>query len=469
MAVGMLAGRLLGLFREMLLASQFGVHEIADVAITLLIIPDFITSALIGNAVSAAFIPAYAARTRDKAIALVWQSLIVSVGVFTLIGLFLWCVWPELPDVPQAQTAFILALCSLPLAAATSSLTTYLQFRGRFTVPAFANAIFNTVIVLTLWLAPHSLALFGIGIVLAALLRLLAHVAAFIRAGGKPGVPSLSPWQMDAKLAKAYAITASSGILNLLPFYAPYAVIGYVGSSVAVFNYAFKLVMLPALLLQTLVQMVLLPWFVKRLHAGAQNYSITLRLAWLLAWVVSLCMSLTGTAIADLCFGHGKMTEDVTLQVGHLFALGVWAVPPMLIASVWQQILYANQHTGAAFISSAIQAILVLPLCWIGYESGGVAGVLIAHIIVQALPLLLLIPEGRKRGFIAHYCPGRDYTLMTAAASTAFLLLALPMQFLAVSSWVSVTIACVIGLLSLGSGLCACRDVRKWAIQQVHP
>src|SRR4051812_21386288 len=85
--VGMLTGRLLGLLREMLLAAQFGVGPQADIAIALLIIPDFITNALIGSAVSAALIPAFAARDHDKAVIVFLQAMLVSVMVFTLVAL----------------------------------------------------------------------------------------------------------------------------------------------------------------------------------------------------------------------------------------------------------------------------------------------------------------------------------------------------------------------------------------------
>src|SRR5690606_35972856 len=87
-------------------------------------------------------------------------------------------------DLSDAGNALLIALCSLPLTAATAVVTAWLQHRGRFLVPAFANAIFNSIILLTLWLAPAGLVMLASGIIAAALLRLLAHLLAFRRGGG---------------------------------------------------------------------------------------------------------------------------------------------------------------------------------------------------------------------------------------------------------------------------------------------
>src|SRR5688572_33032213 len=87
---GMLAGRLLGLLREMLLASHFGTGSQADLAISLLIVPDLITSAFMGSAVGATLVPLYASRSPEKAEALFWQALLASflffAGLAALVG-----------------------------------------------------------------------------------------------------------------------------------------------------------------------------------------------------------------------------------------------------------------------------------------------------------------------------------------------------------------------------------------------
>ena len=78
--IGMLTGRLLGLLREMTLAAQFGTGPKADMAVALLLIPDVITTTFVGLVVGAALIPAFTERSAERARALFWQVLLLTVA-----------------------------------------------------------------------------------------------------------------------------------------------------------------------------------------------------------------------------------------------------------------------------------------------------------------------------------------------------------------------------------------------------
>src|SRR5690606_4625947 len=86
--VGMLAGRVLGLLREALIAAPFGAGVDADMAVSLLIIPDFVTALLIGSAASATLVPAFASRSAQEASALFFQALAASMLLAGVAGLF---------------------------------------------------------------------------------------------------------------------------------------------------------------------------------------------------------------------------------------------------------------------------------------------------------------------------------------------------------------------------------------------
>src|SRR5690606_9161989 len=141
-----------------------------------------------------------------------------------------------------------------------------------------------------------------------------------------------------------YAQTASTGILGLLPQYVPYGVVAAMASGLALFSYAFKLVIFPAALGQTIIQLVLLPWFVRRKEeaGAAQQYSLALQAAWIFAFSLALPVSMAGYDLAALCFRYGEMTAGDVSRIGHLLSIGIWAAPGMLLAAVWQQMLYAH-------------------------------------------------------------------------------------------------------------------------------
>ncbi len=463
-ATGMIAGRLLGLMREMLLAARFGTGQEADLAVGLLLIPDFIVNLFIATAASAALVPAFAARDEERARVLLWQALVASMLAFTVLALLIFLLFPF----TQHAGAFVLALSSLPLTAATSVITAYLQYRSRFLVPAFANVIFNSIVILTLWLLPPALPVLGGGILIGATLRLVAHAGALPR-GSLRG--HQAPWEIDIPLLKTYAAAVASGMFGLLPQYVPYALIALAGGSVAAFNYAFKLVLLPAILGQAVLQLVLLPWFARLQQAdradmgGAQT--LVRQLTWIISFTACLSLSLAAYPLAQLCFGYGRMIEADIAHVAELFAIGVWAMPGILLTTVWQQMFYAAALPRPPLKASTWQAALVIPLCWIGQMLFDTHGVLVAFVLVQTLPIVLLAREGYKRGVIRWGWPS-VYASMALVALAVFLPSAWLLEDATLPAGVAVLLAGVIGVVSLGAGLAVHAPIRQWGMQRLR-
>ena len=235
---GMMGGRILGLLREMLIASQFGAGPDASFAIILLMLPDFFTGALLGGtAISAVLLPAFAERNDEDILALCWQSALLCAGFFATIALLLALQAETLVSFFAEGTTFHyassdlrLVLCSLPVAALTWVLVAYLQHRQSFAAFSVGTLGFNAVIVSVLWLAGGSMLMLSIAIVLGIMARLIIHLISFAKHGGR-WVNPLANWQLQKPLLLAYGSTLSSNILSFLPQYIPYAVIAASGSS----------------------------------------------------------------------------------------------------------------------------------------------------------------------------------------------------------------------------------------------
>lgn len=472
-SAGMLAGRALGLLREMLLAGRFGAGAHADFAIALLIIPDFITAALIGSAASAVLIPAFAARDNARRQALFWQALWISAAAGAAASLLLFLAqlaFAFAPAIPHASAILLLVLCSLPLSAATAIITASLQYQKRLLMPAFANVIFNAVIVAALAVLPPILPVLGCAIVAAACMRLAAHVWALRRTEAPGPAFARRPNEFDRRLLRAYMAACGAGILGMLPNYAPYAVIAAVGAGVALFNYAFKLVLLPSMLGLTIIQMALLPWLARlRREAGGEAFARQARLALQLAFAValagSLSLSLAGPALASLCFGYGQMSAADVGKVAAMFSLGIWVLPAMLVGGLWQQILYACEDTRTPLVSSAWQAGLIVPLCAAGYGMGGEPGFMAGYILTQCVPVFIYARAGIACGITASLKPSRTYMNMALASAAAFIPLAGFIGVTGVTPLAAIAISALIGLVSLAAGLAACPEVRMWGRQ----
>lgn len=396
---GMLAGRLLGLLREMLLAARYGADGAADQAVLLLMIPDAVTAILIGNAASAALLPAFAARTPAAAGALLRQSLARGVAVFSGLALLLLAAGTAL-RMPAAPLG--LALLALPLSAATAILTAWLQHHGRLLAPSFATVLFNLVIITALLRLPPGLPVLGAAVAAAALVRWAAHAAAALRLDHVPPAPGA---QLDTQITATYAAAMLSGMLGLLPVYVPYAIVLAAGEGVALFNYALKLVLMPAMLALTVAQLAVLPWLVslrktRDADALARLHAQVLHWAGLLAVTGALAMALCAPVLAALCFGYGRITPSDTHGIAGGFAVGILALPPMLWVTLLQSMLYAAGSPRPALTASLWQAGLLVPLMAAGLSWLALPGVMGAFVLAQAVPLAFLLPAAHRLGLL---------------------------------------------------------------------
>jgi peptidoglycan biosynthesis protein MviN/MurJ (putative lipid II flippase) len=464
--IGILVGRVLGLLRETLLAARFGSSEEANIAIALLIIPDFITAALVGSALGAVLIPAFAKRNEDEIMELFWQTMWVSIMAFIVLA----AICMAFAYGSSYDSVLQLVFASLPLVGATSALTVYLQYRGRFAVPAFASAIFNAVVLLTLWLSPSNLTVLAIGIVAAVLIRLAAHAAAFVLAGGKKS--QRHRWKFGKPLFVAYLQSAGANFLGILPFYLPFAMVAALSiDGFAVFNYAFKLLLFPATLIQTVIQMVLLPWFVKRKAEsdGSQreHYQLSLQLGWAISLAVALSMMLAAHDIATICFGYGKMTAEDVADVGQLIAIGIWVTPGIVLLSIYQQILYAHEKPKLVLLVNALIVLLVIILAFIGDMLAGEAGIMAGFVIGQTIPLFVLqaIVSRHLDTALRHFsCYLRiSFSIVGCFLPAAWLYI----NFQHDAGW-GVVFAMLIGMFMIVAGLYFCQPVRRKCQQVIR-
>lgn len=389
-AVGMVAGRALGFLREMLLAAHFGAGSDANIAISLLLIPDFVTALLIGGAVSAVLIPAFSERDNEHSLALFWQSLLLFVVVFIVLGIGLSLFF---------HSGFIaVALCSLPLTAATGIFTAYLQHRSKFIVPAFTTVIFNSMILAALWFLPADLMTLAVAVIFASSARLAAGMLAFFQAGGRLINIFSAKLEIDRRLLSAYAHTTASNMLSILVLYTPFGLAALFSlSNFALFNYAFKLIIFPSVLIQTVIQMVLLPWFVNNVSSGDNKiYNYSIWGGFFISLAASLLVAFLSGFIAEICFGHGKMMAQDVAVIGRLLAIGIWVTPFMVLQSVYQQIFYAYKKTKIVLAANIVLALAVASLCFVGHITAGNEGMLIGFVIAQVIPAIFMAVKQRE-------------------------------------------------------------------------
>ncbi|MEM6467324.1 MAG: lipid II flippase MurJ, partial [Pseudomonadota bacterium] len=184
LSLALMMGRLSGLVREMVLAARFGVSDQADLAITLLTLPDILVGALLVGGFGAALVPAFRLMGPDAPIllrrVLLWVGA-VFLGLAGLVALFpgvvLSLLSPSTPFMFLRTAAFYLQITALaiPLTALAGVLLAYANARERFFAPGLGTLVFNlSVVGALLILAQGTIAFWPVvaGILLGALLRL---------------------------------------------------------------------------------------------------------------------------------------------------------------------------------------------------------------------------------------------------------------------------------------------------------
>ncbi len=158
--LGNVASRLLGVFREQVIAALFGASGLTDAFVAASAVPTTVYDLLIGGAISAALIPVFSdyADEDPKELARV-ASIIISLATLALIAVTaaLAFLAPQLVAIlgagfaPQVRAQAIslvrLILPSILFMGLSGVLTAILYSRQRFALPAFSVAVYNVGII----------------------------------------------------------------------------------------------------------------------------------------------------------------------------------------------------------------------------------------------------------------------------------------------------------------------------------
>jgi peptidoglycan biosynthesis protein MviN/MurJ (putative lipid II flippase) len=401
----LLASRLLGLLRESAQAAAFGASGLADVAVLMLTLPDWLASVIAGGALAYVLLPAWAHEDAGRIAATqrrVWRLLLV-VGAALGAGLALarlpalgWLA-RGLPVELQvdASRALVWSALALPLALLAGLGSTRLQHERDFVGLYAASLVVNGVLIAALLVVAaldHRgvLVILGTGLLAAMAARLLwqqHRLNPFVRHPGLADSDALPAWPIWAWAA------AASGLPLALPFVARSLASEQGPGSLAVFNYAWKLVELPLLLAVQLVGTLALGPIARALRSGEGGAAAAapvrrgFALAWTLACACVAGLLLAAPAVAQLLFGWGRMQPEALAHVAQWGRIGAWSLLPQALITIALAVLAAQERMRIAVLAYAIAlaALLVFParegatlMLWVDLLLAGVALLVLA-------------------------------------------------------------------------------------------
>ena len=400
----LLASRLLGLLRESALAATFGTSGLADVAVLMLTLPDWLAGVMASGALGYVLLPSWAAGEPGQVAATQRRAgriLLLSGAALGLVLILLrepaaaWLA-AGLPLALRgtAAQALVWSALALPAALLAALWTTRLQHERDFLGLYSASVVVNLVLLAAIACVALStgggqaVPWLGGGLLLAMALRLAwlrwrrGPPAAGNNAAPEAALPPPPVW---------FWAMLSAGLPLALPFAARSIASQSGEGALATFNYAWKLVELPLLLAIQLVTTLSFPAIAQTLSAASSKDApaaggAPVRMAFALAFALACACAaglLAGApALAQLLFGWGRMEPQALEQVARWARTGAWGLLPQAVIAVALTVLAAQARMKAAVLAYALALAALLAL--------GAAGVTDGGTLMAALNLLLI-------------------------------------------------------------------------------
>ncbi len=381
------ASRLLGVVRDAVVATQFGLSGHADAALVALSYPDFTISLLWGAAVPAVMVPRMAGKAADEiaAEAARWSRL--ALLVFALAGVASWLarvplvhlLAPGLHGADARLGARVLglgALLALPAGAVTMVAAAALQSQGRVQWQYAGNVAFNLALIVGLLLAArlHGFGWIAVGIAAASLVR-LGLLRRVLRGLGPPRVGA-ARWPEADGLRAAVLALAASGLTVLYTLGARALASDNGPGQLGVFHYAQRIGELPLHTVFAVAAALALARLSAAEAAGDRAGALERGRQWMrsmlrVALLLGACGMLAAPLGVRLLFGWGRM--DAAAQ-HELVRTMRWILALMPLQAA-QLVLAArlNSHRrmldqvlgyGAGLLAMVLAGALLAPSWW---------------------------------------------------------------------------------------------------------
>ena len=396
----LLASRVLGVLRETALAAAFGSSGMADVAIVMLTLPDWLAGVLVSGALAYVLLPQWAkesaaqqnATQNQIARRLLWGSLVLAGLMCVAQGPVAALLVPGASAALQGAASHAVVWSSLALPAATLAglWATRLQHERDFVGLYSANLVVNGVLIAALlfWgfrgAGPGAVQALGVFLLMAVVLRLLwqgwrmRHLRQCALPVTSPSVapPPLPGWRIWMWAA------LGAGLPLTLPFVARTFASGAGEGALATFNYAWKLVELPLVLAIQLVASLAFPAIARAHAASASGMGPTsadamatavrnaLVLAWTLACAAAAALLVGAPVIASLLFGWGRMEVSALEQIAAWGRVGAWGLLPQALLAVALTVLASVGRMRFAVLAYVLALALLLAVGAAGWTAG---------------------------------------------------------------------------------------------------
>ena len=419
--IGLLASRMLGVGRDVVISAQFGTSGDLDLYITAFRIPDLIFTLISGGALGSALVPVFArawnagpdgvcpdpdyldrlARTVLTAVTLIASAGAVTAMVFASFLVEIVGAGFE-PDARLRLVDLVRLMLVQPIfLGAGEVLTRYLNVRGHLAVTAFAPAVYTMAIVVGAAVLGPTLGTTGlaIGVVTGAFGFLAVQLVASLRLGIGRSLELADGRSERADLREILTLMVprlvGQGAVQL-SFVATTRLATYLPSGrVASLNYAWALMMLPLGAFAMTLANAAFPTFAAQAARGDREALATTGRQ---AMATILCVMVPATAVVGV-FGalgievlfarRAFTTESVALTASALAAYGV-GLPAHGILEVQMRLSFALRDTRTPVVIGVVAMVANVLLALVLVEPLGHVGIALSLSVAATLEAVLL-------------------------------------------------------------------------------
>lgn len=420
-----LASRILGFFRESIMAGFFGKTSATDAYQTAFILPDLLYWLLVGGVLSSAFIPVFSEYIHKGNEEEGWRVVssvvnIIFIGLSALVILALiftpQFIQLEAPGFPKENQALAVQLTRIiliqPLILAFSGITMgILNSYKIFWPSALGTVLYNACIILFGIIfarpnEPQTISGFAIGVVVGALLNFLVQIPALRRVGLR--YYPIIDWHHPG--VKRIAMLAIPIILSYSLNQIQVAVNSNLGShlvegSITSIWYSYRLFQLPVGIFALAIAVAIFPTLneqatLKRWKEFIQTLSTAVRMIIFITLPISVGMIVLRYPLIRVLFQHGAFKAEDTLATAIpllYFAVGISA---QSVIQILPRMFYALQDTWtpvALGILSMLANIVFMFLLVKPLQAGGLAFATSLAAVFNMLALLYILRKRLKQ------------------------------------------------------------------------
>jgi len=397
-ALGSISSRVLGLFREQLIAYLFGATGLVSAFGIATKVPKMIYELLVGGMLSAALVPVFSQVSEQEGRAALWAlfSRVASLLAIILAGLVLLleALAPQVawllgggfePELQAALARMLRILTPAVLMFGLSGVVTGLLYTlQRFTYPAFAAAVFNLGIIIAAPLLAGRMDAYSlaVGVLLGSVLQLLIQIPAMRDVRFRFRLELSNP--ALRRILVLYLPIALGLVVSNIQVAIDQRLASSTGqSSIAWMDRATTLIQLPHGMVAVAISLAVLPTLSRLSAAGdSEGFRRTLGLGirLVLALIVPATLGLLVLAepITSLLFEHGRFTARDTFWTA--WALRYYLAGLIFAAIDWplNYAFYARQDTLTPALVGVLSVVVYLAVALALRKPMGMLGLVLA-------------------------------------------------------------------------------------------